>query len=160
MKERTEGPILFADDDENDTYFFRLAVDQAGVSNPLLTFVDGQGVIDYLEKSGHPVPSLLVLDLKMSRVGGFDVLIWLREEPKYKHVPAVVLSASQQDEDSHRALELGAVAYLVKPVDLRDLVSIVREMQERWLTRLVGIQTDRHAQTFFEAQQYGRQTPY
>lgn len=143
MKQQSSSPILFADDDENDTFFFQMAVHEAEISNPLLTFTDGQGVIEYLKQPGLATPSLLVLDLKMPRVGGLDVLIWLRAGPECKRVPAVVLSASQQEQDAHQALALGAAAYRVKPVDLSGLVAIVREMKERWLSQPVDVPVSR-----------------
>src|SRR4051794_39566695 len=99
MKRQKENTILFADDDENDTFFFRLAMEQAAVSNPLITFANGQGVIDYLNPATSPLPSLLVLDLKMPRVDGFEVLKWVRTRLDLAELPVVILSASQQEED-------------------------------------------------------------
>jgi CheY-like chemotaxis protein len=135
MPNERENPVLFADDDENDTYFFRLALEQASVSNLLITFTSGKGVIDYLEPATYPLPSLLVLDLKMPRVSGFDVLQWLITRPSLRKIPVVILSASQQEEDIQKALALGATEYRVKPNNHSQMVTLVRELCDRWLTR-------------------------
>jgi len=135
MTTQKENPVLFADDDENDTYFFRLAMEEASISNPLLTFENGQEVIDFLTRAKARLPSLLVLDLKMPRVGGFDVLQWLRTRPDLESLPVVIVSASQQEEDVQKALALGAAEYRVKPNDHRQMVALVRELRDRWLAR-------------------------
>jgi CheY-like chemotaxis protein len=130
-----DPPILFADDDENDTLFFRLAFETASIPNQLIAFANGQEVIDYLSNPRHPLPSLLVLDLKMPRVDGFDVLGWLQSRSKTPRFPVVVLSASQQELDINRALALGAADYKVKPIDYQHLVALVAELGDRWLAK-------------------------
>src|SRR5947207_9652434 len=93
--------ILVADDDENDIFFLRRAIARAGLSNPLFITNDGQEAIDYLEgrppfdnRVLYPLPVLFLLDLKMPRVNGFDVLLWLATRPVLKEIPVVVLSSS------------------------------------------------------------------
>jgi two-component system response regulator len=135
MKDQRNAPLLFADDDENDTYFFRLALEAVEVFNPLITFKDGQEVIDYLQRADRLFPALLVLDLKMPRVSGFDVLEWLRARPGIAGFPIVVLSASQQEADIKWALELGATEYKVKPAGNRELAGLVLEFRDRWLAK-------------------------
>jgi CheY-like chemotaxis protein len=127
-----EGAILLADDDENDRYFFRLALESAGVPNPVLEFKDGQEVIDFL-KGPRPPTSLLVLDLKMPRVSGFCVLDWLRTRVDLRKLPVVIFSASDQEGDVRKAFELGATDYQVKPTEHDKLVTVVNGMTERWL---------------------------
>jgi CheY-like chemotaxis protein len=136
MKQQQQyRPVLFADDDDNDTYFFRLASEAAGLTNPLITFSDGQEVITFLETRRHPSPCLLVIDLKMPRVDGFDVLAWLRSHPQEPGFPVIVLSASQQQADIQKAFALGAADYCVKPPDYNRLIRVVSQWKDKWLAQ-------------------------
>jgi CheY-like chemotaxis protein len=137
---KRDAPILLAEDDENDTFFLRRALVQSGVRNALIAVQDGQEAVDYLsgkgpyaDRAAHPLPGLLLLDLKMPKMGGFEVLAWLSSQPDLKELPVVVLSSSGQDSDIHRARELGADDYQVKPPDFVCLVDIVRNLHSRWL---------------------------
>jgi CheY-like chemotaxis protein len=134
MKTQGAGHILLADDDENDRYFFGLALDFAGVSNSIVNFADGQELMDYLKKAAAPLPNLLVLDLKMPRADGFTVLAWMRTQPHLRGLPVVVLSASELESDIRKAFELGAAEYRVKALQHSKLVTLVAELRERWLT--------------------------
>jgi CheY-like chemotaxis protein len=132
--------ILVADDDENDVFFLRRAIDRAGLSNPLFVSHDGQEAIDYLQgappydnRAHFPLPGLLLLDLKMPRVNGFDVLTWLSQRPELKDMYVVVLSSSSHEEDRRKAKELGAHDFRTKPSEFHNLVELVRDVQRRWL---------------------------
>ena len=134
------APLLLTEDDANDVFLFGCAFKQAGLSNPLLVARDGQQAIDFLELLSnyrdrllHPLPGLLLLDLKMPRLSGFDVLNWLRGRSDFKSVPVVVLSSSPQAPDMLLARELGAADYRVKPAQLPDLVKLLQELHCRWL---------------------------
>src|SRR5258708_1401408 len=134
------APILLAEDDENDTFFLRRAIARSGLGNPLIAVQDGQEAVDYLagigpyaDRASHPLPALLLLDLKMPRMNGFDVLEWLSTRPDFKNLPIVVLTSSAQDKDIQRARELGADDYQVKPQEFERLVDIVRSLHSRWL---------------------------
>jgi CheY-like chemotaxis protein len=133
MKQQQYGPVLFADDDENDTYFFRLAFEAADLPNPLVTFPGGQEVITFLETPRYPSPRLLVLDLKMPRVDGFAVLTWIRSHPQKPGFPVTVLSASQQQTDIQKAYALGAADYCVKPPDYKSITVLLARWKEKWL---------------------------
>jgi CheY-like chemotaxis protein len=138
---RTEHPsVLVAEDEETDVLILRLGFEKAGLPNPLIAVRDGQEALDYLngngpyaDRSRHPLPALLLLDLKMPRLTGFDVLAWLATRPDFKHLPAVVLSSSSDDSDIQEALRLGARDYFVKPHSLAELVKIIRTLPARWL---------------------------
>src|SRR5262249_48261934 len=80
----------------------------------------------------HPLPELLLLDLKMPRVSGFDVLIWLRSNKQLKNVPAVVLSSSDYSADMQEARALGATAYLVKPAGYDGYPKVVQALRDLW----------------------------
>src|SRR5687767_1760389 len=103
-------PILAAEDEESDRMILDLAFQRAKLQHPLVIVRDGQEAVDYLSgkgryagQSAHPMPALLVLDLKMPRMNGFDVLAWLAEQPEFKQMPAVVLSSSGDELDMTKA---------------------------------------------------------
>src|SRR6266853_4945715 len=110
--------VLVADDDENDVLLLRRAFQKAGLSHTIVRVKDGEEVINYLAAvgaNGKPSPNLVLLDLKMPRLDGFDVLEWLRNRPERLAVPVVVFSSSVLPKDKEKAETLGALEYLVKP---------------------------------------------
>ena len=132
--------ILLAEDEESDVFLLRQAMKKAGLPHRLVVAQDGQEAVDYLNgeapytnRTQYPLPDLLLLDLKMPRLSGFDVLVWLRERPDLKTLPAVVLTSSADEADRKRARELGAADYQVKPSDFPGLVKTLQEIQARWL---------------------------
>jgi len=132
--------VLVADDDRNDFLLVQLAFQKAGHSVTLSHVLDGQQAVDYLtaarqfkDRAGKSVPDLLLLDLKMPMMDGFDVLTFLKVHPSLNTLPVVVLSASQIEEDIARAVKLGARDFLTKPADFGDLVNMVRALFGRWL---------------------------
>jgi CheY-like chemotaxis protein len=132
--------ILLADDDTNDIWLFRRALKQAQIPNPVQSVRDGAEAMDYLsgrdryaDRDTYPLPALLVLDVKMPRRTGFEVLQWLREQPSLKRLLVVMLSSSNQVSDVNRAYELGANSYLVKPARFDGLLAVVRILEAYWL---------------------------
>src|SRR5512135_278585 len=99
--------ILLAEDDENDVFLVRRAMAQAGVGSELIVARDGQEAVDYLSRDapggGQPLPGLLLLDLKMPRLNGFEVLSWLSTRPDLSELPVVVLSSSSHESDVREA---------------------------------------------------------
>ncbi len=135
-----EAPILVADDDENDVFFLRRALERAGVGSRLFVAHDGQEAIEYLEganpysnRAQYPFPALLLLDLKMPRMDGFDVLAWMHQRPECGELAVVVLSSSFQEDDIRKARQLGADDYQIKPSDFQKLVELIRNLHTRWL---------------------------
>ena len=134
--------ILIAEDQETDVYLMKWAFRKAGFEHGFVHVSDGQLTIDYLKGYGpycdrrsNPFPNLLLLDLKMPRLSGFDVLIWLHNNPLSDKFPIVVLTSSDIASDRERALSLGAADYKVKPCELDDMVELARELDEQWLKR-------------------------
>jgi CheY-like chemotaxis protein len=129
------GLVLAAEDEESDAVLLQLAFSRAGLSNLLVIVRDGQEVIEYLSRylpsarsDSDPLPSLLLLDLKMPRMTGFDVLTWLRDKPQFKDLPVVVLSSSSHESDIQRARELGAWDYHIKPHGLHQFVQLIKQL--------------------------------
>jgi CheY-like chemotaxis protein len=132
--------ILLAEDDENDVFFMERAFEQANIANPLIRVKDGEDAISYLKGEGafadrniNPVPYLMLMDLKMPRKNGFEVIQWVRQQPELKRLPLVVLTSSREDPDVNRAYELGANTYLVKPVKFEGLVEMMKALNLYWL---------------------------
>jgi CheY-like chemotaxis protein len=132
--------ILVADDDDNDVLLLERAFQRANVSGRFVVVRDGQEAIDYLSRAGrfgdrekYPWPALMLLDLKMPMLDGFDVLTWWREQGPTRDLPIVVMSSSNQESDVVRAMALGAAAYQMKSGDLQFLVAFARDLREKWL---------------------------
>jgi CheY-like chemotaxis protein len=131
--------VLIAEDDPTDVFLLQRAFAAAQVPATLHVVRDGQEAIDYLEgqdgfsdRSTYPLPDLILLDLKMPRMNGFDVLGWLRQKPGLKRLLVTVLTSSDQPTDINRAYDLGANSYLVKPHGSHDLTELVRRVQRYW----------------------------
>jgi len=136
----TAPPILYAEDDEHDVFFLRHAFQEAGITNPLHIASNGQEAIDYLsgagdfaDRSRYPLPRLILLDLKMPRITGMEVLAWIRQASKLPPLPVIVLSSSAQPRDIERAFALGANAFVVKPGSVEDRLCLARGIKEFWL---------------------------
>ncbi|MDB6017399.1 MAG: two-component system response regulator [Pedosphaera sp.] len=134
--------VLHVDDDSNDVMLVEMAFRKAKVGVHLKATHDGDQAIDYLsgngfytDRSHHPLPALLLLDLKLPRKSGLEVLAWLRSQPQpqLKRLPVVMLTSSNQLSDINAAYDLGANSYLVKPGDLSDLVELIKSLHHYWL---------------------------
>jgi CheY-like chemotaxis protein len=133
--------VLHVEDDSNDVLLFQHACQKAGVPLQLQSVSDGDEAIAYLEgetkfqdRTQHPLPRLVLLDLKMPRVSGFEVLQWMRKAEQFRDLPVVVLTSSNHAADVERAYRAGANSYLVKPVDFNGLVDLARNVHRYWLT--------------------------
>lgn len=125
--------MLIAEDDPNDVFFLRRAFGKLGLESEVEIVEDGDAVIAYLKGVGlygdrarHPLPSLIVLDLKLPRKSGLEVLEWIRADPKVGATPVIVLTSSEQRSDIERAKTLGIAAYIVKPVGFEGFLGAAR----------------------------------
>jgi CheY-like chemotaxis protein len=137
MKSRTT--ILLAEDYDDDVALLQRAFQKAGVPG-VRVVRNGDQMIDYLQGNGaysdrdcHPFPNLLLLDIKMPRRSGLEVLQWIRAEKSTRRLPVVVLTSSQNIHDVNRAHDLGANSYLVKPNDFQELLRLIRTFADYWL---------------------------
>jgi len=136
----TNPPILYAEDDENDAFLTNLAFEKAGILNRLVVVRDGRSAIEYLAGTGryanrqeYPLPCLVLLDIKMPRVSGLEVLKWIRCQPNVCTVPVLMLTSSNQDSDIHRAYLLGANSYLIKPSRPAEMLVMAKGIRDFWL---------------------------
>jgi DNA-binding response OmpR family regulator len=133
--------ILLAEDDEDYVHLIRQAFSKAEVPNPLYVVSDGEAAVCYLKGEGkyanrdeYPLPDLLLLDLKLPRYSGYEVLGWIRgQQPSLAGLRVVVLTSSDRIKDVNDAYRLGANSFLVKPYDFADLVEFTKLIQEFWL---------------------------
>ncbi len=132
--------VLVAEDDPSDVFFLKRAFQMAGVPASLQFVRDGQEAIDYLDgenrfadRNTYPLPDLMLLDLKMPRLDGFDVLNWLRQQPGLKRLLVTVLTSSDHPQDINRAYDLGANSYLLKPHNAEHLSELVKQVERYWL---------------------------
>src|SRR5690349_2238657 len=137
--------VLVIDDDPNDVFLLRRGFQRAGLANGFLDLQDGvlalhylQGVPPYGDRARFPFPDLLLLDLKMPRMNGFEVLSWLSGRADMKDLPTLVLTSSSLQADREMAAKLGAREYLVKPTDPSDWIKLAQGLHQRWLAGANG----------------------
>ena len=124
--------ILLVEDSEDDVFTFKRALKKAGIANPLQHAADGQAAIDALTASGDvselqitSVPCVIFLDLKLPYRNGFQVLEWLRAQPRLKNLRVVTLTGSDEPSDRQRATSLGVHAYMVKPAAAPEILTVL-----------------------------------
>jgi CheY-like chemotaxis protein len=132
--------ILLVEDREDDIILFKRALQVARVPNPLFAVRDGATAARYLagvgafaKESEFPLPGLLVLDLKMPGMDGFELLCWVREQPGLQCLRTVILTSSDDGHDVFEASQIGANAFLVKPSDFSGYVDLARVLGDHWL---------------------------
>jgi CheY-like chemotaxis protein len=136
----TQFSVLLVEDDLNDIFLVKRAFKRARLRNPLQVVTDGQEAINYLRGLGkyadretHPLPTLIVMDIKMPRKTGFEVLEWVRGKgPPLRRIPVVIVSSSDNPTDINQAYESGANAYMVKPMDYRAVEHLFESITQYW----------------------------
>src|SRR5262245_9732749 len=131
--------ILQVEDDENDILLFQHACQAAGFSPEIKVALDGQAAIDYLSGSGKfadrklfPLPRIVLLDLKMPRKDGFEVLQWIRHHPAVKWLVVIMFTSSAQPRDVNAAYRLGVNSFTVKPSSVDERVMFARALNDWW----------------------------
>jgi CheY-like chemotaxis protein len=142
--------ILLAEDEEDYVLLIQKAFEKANIRNPLHVVWNGEEAILYLKGAGkysnrdeYPLPDLFLLDLKMPRVNGFEVLKWLRAQPGFGALRVLVLTSSDEIRDVNEAYKLGANSFLVKPLDFQDFTQLSRLIQDFWLAASKAPQASR-----------------
>ncbi|MBD9467490.1 response regulator [Pseudoxanthomonas sp. PXM01] len=130
--------ILLAEDSLADAEMAIDALREANLANPIVHVEDGVEALDYLFRRGahadrpEGMPSVLLLDIKMPRMDGLEVLKHIRGDEKLKHLPVVILSSSREESDLARSWDLGVNAYVVKPVDIDQFFQAVKTLGTFW----------------------------
>jgi CheY-like chemotaxis protein len=137
---RSPQIVLYVEDNEDDFNLFKLASQRCGTPFTLKHAADGEQAIAYLSGMGefgdreeYPIPDLVLLDLRMPRLDGFEVLGWIRKNPATRSLPVVVLAGSSFRADIRRALELGANSYAAKPARFEELQVLIDQIADVWL---------------------------
>lgn len=131
--------ILLVEDNRDDVDLTVRALRKNHIPNDVVVAGDGEAALDYLLGTGtyadrpHPVPELILLDLKLPRIGGLELLQRIRENEVTRYVPVVVLTSSTEDSDSVSAYELRANSYVHKPVDYSEFMEAARQLGLYWL---------------------------
>ncbi len=131
--------ILVVDDSREDQFLLDHAIRKTGAALNLRFVTDGEEALDYLEGAGKfadrekfPLPSLIMLDLKMPGMNGFDVLKWVKTQPRHICIPVVIFTSSDESKDVTRAYMLGASSYIPKPSDSDRFTGVVRAIEDYW----------------------------
>ena len=141
-----DNAILVVDDNDEDVMAVLMALRDAGVKNPVQTVSDGDLALAYLKGDGafanrdkFPLPGILLLDLKMPRVGGFQVMEWLQSQPQFKKMLLIVLSGHNELREVQQAYKLGAHSFLIKPCTANDIANLMQWFAEHWDVSVEGI---------------------
>ncbi|AEG94212.1 response regulator [Ramlibacter tataouinensis] len=132
--------ILLVEDNPDDVLLIRRAFRRSGITTPLSVVGDGDAAVAYLagegpyaDRSLHPLPRLVLLDLKLPCRSGLEVLAWIRGRPAFSGLVVVVLTSSSESRDLERAYALGVNSFLVKPVEFDRLLDMVKTLDLYWL---------------------------
>jgi CheY-like chemotaxis protein len=137
----TDNTILLVEDNPKDVFLVKRALRKAEILTPVQVVNDGDAAIQYLageepysDRTLYPLPVIVLLDLKLPRRSGAEVLGWIRQHPQLKRLPVIVLTSSREYADINRIYDLGANAYIVKPPDFDQLVGILKTLNLHWIT--------------------------
>ena len=130
----TERPILLVEDNPMDVDLTRRAFSKNKVLSPIQIARDGEEALAFLERweMGDPLPILILLDLKLPKISGLEVLSRLQSHPSFSTIPVVVLTTSNVESDIQTAYQSGANSYIVKPVDFDNFMQAVAQIQYYW----------------------------
>lgn len=131
-----DRPIFLIEDNPMDVDLTRRAFVRRKITNPIQVARDGEEALNFIRRweDGRPLPLLVLLDLKLPKVDGLEVLRHMKTHPLFRIVPVVILSTSTEDSDIQVAYQEGANSYIVKPVDFDRFIQIVDQIQTYWCT--------------------------
>jgi CheY-like chemotaxis protein len=127
-------PILLVEDNPMDVDLTRRAFARRKIANPLQVARDGEEALGWIQRwdGGEPLPVVIMLDLKLPRINGLEVLRTLKQHPVYAAIPVVVLTTSAEDSDVQQAYALGANSYIIKPVDFEKFMQVAEQIELYW----------------------------
>ena len=127
--------LLIVEDDTDALFLLKRAFTKVGLSVPVRVAVDGEDAVAYLsgrgsysDRTSNPLPCLVLLNLKLPKKSGLEVLEWMRQQPRLRRIPVVIVTTSGEERDRRRALELGAREYYIKPIDSGGLLRLAKKV--------------------------------
>jgi len=134
-------PILLVEDNDDDVRLTKRALRQNNITNELVVVGDGAAALNYLQSASIPadehtpaqLPAVVLLDLKLPKIDGLEVLRRIRADPALRRQPVVILTTSKEDQDIIRSYDLGANSYIRKPVDFEQFTSAISQLGLYWL---------------------------
>ncbi len=129
---RNSKPILLVEDDDVDAMTTKRALSEIKVTNELIHRVDGEDGLNYLRQDDVEKPCVILLDLNMPRMNGFDFLKHIKDDETLKKIPVVVLTTSDADQNIIESFEMGVAGYITKPVDYKQFVEAIRTVNMYW----------------------------
>jgi CheY-like chemotaxis protein len=129
---RSYKPILLVDDDDVDAIITQRALNELKITNQLIRKVDGEDALTYLKDEHNPMPCVILLDLNMPRINGFEFLKIAKADENLKRIPVIVLTTSDVDQNIVDSFNLGVAGYIVKPVDYKQFVEAMRTVDMYW----------------------------
>lgn len=131
-------PILLVEDSADDRFFLERAYQKSGFGRPLVVALDGAEALEHFAKEGADTPAIVLLDLKLPKVGGLDVLAAIRKSDPSRKTIVICLTGSQEPSDRRRAYEEGANGYLLKPASMEDIERMLKGIKAFWLDHNVS----------------------
>lgn len=131
-------PILLVEDNPNDLELSLTALERTGLANEVVITRDGEEAFNYLFYKGqyasrrHENPAVVLLDIKLPKIDGLELLACIRKEPSLRHLPVVLLTSSREEQDVFRGYQLGSNAYVVKPVAFHDFIKAIQDLGVFW----------------------------
>jgi CheY-like chemotaxis protein len=151
--ESESATVLMVEDDPDALFLLQRALRKTGLGVPLRIAVDGEQALEQLSgrgpAQGLALPCLVLLNLKLPKVSGLEILEWMRDRPRLRRIPVIIISTSGEEEDRRRAIALGARDYHVKPIDNRGLLRLARRVTT--YVRLFAKHLRRHIEADVEA---------
>jgi DNA-binding response OmpR family regulator len=137
---KAETPrVLLVEDDPDDFQLMELALKRTPGEVHLVRVEDGEAAVEYLsgaddysDRAEHPLPHIMVLDIKLPKRSGFEVLEWIRTQSELRRMPVMMLTSSRHSMDVNRAYDLGASAYFSKPETMKDLAALLGDLKSLW----------------------------
>jgi CheY-like chemotaxis protein len=140
MNSPESAVVLLVEDREDDILLIRKSFQKAELANPIYVVRNGEEAVAYLmgddsfsNRNEYPLPDLILLDLKMPKLDGFETLLWIRNQSGIRNIPVVIMTSSEDLGDVNKAYALGANSFLVKPVDFQYSIELVKLLHRYWL---------------------------
>jgi len=131
--------ILLVDDDPNDVTLMKSALEEVHFGNPIIVAEDGEEALDYLFHRGRfadindNLPVFILLDIKMPKLDGIDILRLIRDEPSFDKVPVIMMTSSRDTSDLEECYKYGANSFVVKPINITEFIQVVKEIGKYWV---------------------------